>query len=540
MSASRVAAHPSPRSEGDLGPFFELSVDPMAVADIEGRFLRINPAFPRVVGWSEAELLGRPYITFVHPDDVPATMAATAALASGRPVRGFENRYRHKDGSWRWLAWDTVVSDGLVYAVARDVTQRKRAEEALRAQAALLGAVVAAQAEVAVARPDPDAVMRLVADRAMRLTGAGAASVAVRDGDDAFFPVNIGFTSRWEGARLPIADLLTGECLLNGRVLAVDDLQQDERPGWAAARASGIRSFVGTPLRHDGRVVGVLSVASHEAGSLGDRAVYALGLLAELVGASLAQADAFAALRTAKEAAEAADRLKSGFLSTMSHELRTPLNAILGYAELLLGGFGGPLSPDQAGDVRQIVVGAERLLALVNDVLDLARIEAGGVELEPETVALREAVADVAAELAPQASAKGLSVVADVPDGLVARVDRRRLHQVLLNLAGNAVKFTERGEVRFSARPVADGVEVAVADTGIGISPQSLPHVFDEFRQAESGTTRRFGGTGLGLAIVRKLVEAHGGSVRAESSPGVGSTFTVVLPAPEQPDATSG
>jgi signal transduction histidine kinase len=215
----------------------------------------------------------------------------------------------------------------------------------------------------------------------------------------------------------------------------------------------------------------------------------------------------------------------------MSHELRTPMNAIIGYAHLLLDGLSGPLRPSQADDVRQIADGADRLLGLIDDVLDLSRIEAGRLDLTAEPVDLTAVVAEVTAQMAPLASRKGLDVVVDPAPGLPAvRADPLRVRQILLNLVGNAVKFTEAGSVRVTSRATEDGVEVAVTDTGIGIAPEVLPHVFDEFRQADTGTTRRYGGSGLGLAISRRLAELHGGTIAAESTPGVGSAFTLRLP----------
>jgi signal transduction histidine kinase len=236
-----------------------------------------------------------------------------------------------------------------------------------------------------------------------------------------------------------------------------------------------------------------------------------------------------AELQAAKEAAEEANRLKSAFLSTMSHELRSPLTAVLGYAELLK--MEGGLAPAQAEDVAQIVRSADHLLALIDDVLDLSRIEAGRMELDLEEVDPAAVAEEVRAVVARAAAAKGLALRVEVPSGLPHLwADPLRLRQVLLNLTANAVKFTEQGEVRVEAREAAGGIEVAVTDTGIGIAPEALPHVFDEFRQADAGTSRRFGGTGLGLAISQRLVEMHGGALGVESEPGVGSTFTLFLP----------
>lgn len=240
-------------------------------------------------------------------------------------------------------------------------------------------------------------------------------------------------------------------------------------------------------------------------------------------------------LRTAMAEVEEASRLKSQFLSTMSHELRTPMNAIIGYAHLLLDGLDGPLSDEQTADIDQIARSADQLLNLINDVLDLSKIEAGKVELTREPVDLTQLVAQVCNSVRPQATTKGLRLVTDVQDDLPPlEGDLTRLRQILLNLAGNAVKFTASGQVGLTVRAVNQMIEIAVSDTGIGISPDALAFIFDEFRQADGSTTRRFGGTGLGLAIARKLARLHGGDITVESQVGDGSVFTLSLPTVER------
>jgi signal transduction histidine kinase len=256
-----------------------------------------------------------------------------------------------------------------------------------------------------------------------------------------------------------------------------------------------------------------------------------------------------AALAEARDAAQSADRLKSAFLATMSHELRTPLNAIIGFTGIILKGMAGPLTPEQARQLGMVQAASRHLLALINDVLDISKIEAGELRVAAEPFDLAASVARVAATIAPLAQKKGLALeVGAVPPG-EAVGDARRVEQVLLNLLGNAVKFTEAGSVTLTAEPVADhrpregdapvaAVRLRVADTGVGIAPEDMAKLFQPFRQVDSTLARKHEGTGLGLAICRRLAGLMGGRVDAESRPGEGSVFTFTLPlAPPAPPA---
>jgi signal transduction histidine kinase len=234
----------------------------------------------------------------------------------------------------------------------------------------------------------------------------------------------------------------------------------------------------------------------------------------------------------ARDDAEEANRAKSMFLANMSHELRTPLNAIIGYAEILEE-EAAELSPEAIGeDVRKIQTAGKHLLALINDILDLSKIEAGKMEVQLEAVPLNPLLGEVATTVQGQAAKNGnrLEVSASAP-GLTVVADALRLNQCLLNLLGNACKFTQNGVVTLSVEGDGDWVNIRVRDTGIGMTPAHQAKLFQEFSQVDDTTTRRFGGTGLGLALTRRFCDMMGGSIGVESAIGEGSTFTIRLPA---------
>ncbi|MBK5959312.1 hypothetical protein CCR97_14010 [Rhodoplanes elegans] len=228
---------------------------------------------------------------------------------------------------------------------------------------------------------------------------------------------------------------------------------------------------------------------------------------------------------------ELANEHKSQFFANMSHELRTPLNAVLGYAELLVDGLYGELPPKAIEVLERVQANGRHLLGLINDVLDLSKIEAGQLALSPDVYSMRSVVEQVVAATESLARAKGLELTADIADDLpLGHGDERRLTQVFLNIVGNAIKFTEHGTVALRAAATDGQFVVAVRDTGPGIAPEDRRRVFDEFQQVDNSTTRQKGGTGLGLAIARRLVEMHGGTITLDSEVGVGSTFVVQVP----------
>jgi signal transduction histidine kinase len=238
-----------------------------------------------------------------------------------------------------------------------------------------------------------------------------------------------------------------------------------------------------------------------------------------------------AELAAAMEKAQAADRIKSAFLATMSHELRTPLNSIIGFTGIMLQGLAGPLNEEQQKQMTMVQKSSRHLLALINDVLDISKIEAGQLDLSITSFDLKSSIEKTVKLVSPLAQKKGIDLQLDISESTgTITTDQRRLEQILLNLLNNAVKFTEKGHVHISCRIENDHYLLSFSDTGIGMRPEELPDIFQPFHQIDTGLARKREGTGLGLSICKKTLEVMGGSIGAESQWEQGSTFTVCIP----------
>src|SRR5437588_11369366 len=314
------------------------------------------------------------------------------------------------------------------------------------------------------------------------------------------------------------------------RVLVRSEADAD-RIRLSSVTAGELKFVAHVPLSARGRTIGLLSAYFRTPRELTDTQARALRTIARLVSVANENADLVSELRVNNLQLERANRLKSEFLASVSHELRTPMNAIIGYTKLMLDGLDGEMTPQQQTDLFRVAQAADNLLGLINGLLDLAKIEAGKMELNVEEVNMVD-VTDEALELVrPHADEKGLAVRTLLPAGLPnVWADRARVRQILANMLANAVKFTERGSVTVSASAAEGWLTVSVADTGVGISPEAQAYVFDEFRHADSSTTRRYGCTGLGLAISKRLVTLHGGRIWVDSEIGRGSSFHFTLP----------
>jgi signal transduction histidine kinase len=294
---------------------------------------------------------------------------------------------------------------------------------------------------------------------------------------------------------------------------------------------TGVRALLAVPLIHQDEVIGALVVRRKRVGAFEPEIVRLLQSFASQSAIAIQNARLFREIEDKSRQLEISSQHKSQFLANMSHELRTPLNAILGYTELIQDGIYGAPSEKITAVLERVQANGKHLLGLINDVLDLSKIEAGQLTLSLNDYSLKDTVHTVVTATEPLAAEKKLPLKVEVARDLPAgRGDERRIAQVLLNLVGNAIKFTDAGEVRIAASAANGVFSVAVADTGPGIPPAEQARIFEEFHQVDSSSTRKKGGTGLGLAIAKRIVELHGGRIWVESEVGQGSTFRFELP----------
>lgn len=535
----------------ELDRYFANSLDLLCIADTEGYFHRLNPEWQRTLGYPLAELEGRRFLDFVHPDDMEATLAALGKLSSREQVFNFANRYRHKDGSYRWIEWRSFAEGGRIYAVARDITERKLTEALLDGQKQVLELIAKNE-------PLTESLVKLV--RVIEFQSPAmlcsillldADGVHVRHGAAPSLPEQ--FVRAVDGSPIGPRAGSCGAAAYRGEPVIVEDIETD--PLWDdyrhIAAPHGLRACWSIPIfdtqhhvlgtfamyfRQPGRPnaqhLRLIEIATQIAGiaiSGKRREAEVLKLNAELEQRVLERT---VELEAAKIRAEAADRMKSLFLATMSHELRTPLNSIIGFSGVLLQKLPGPLNAEQEKQLGIVLDASRHLLALINDVLDISKVEAGELSLARERFDLRALLERVSAAFAPQAERRGLALRLDVGENeSVVMGDARRVEQVLNNLLSNALKFTPRGAITLTLAQNGGSFVIAVADTGVGIKPEDMDKLFRPFSQIESGLPELHEGTGLGLAISNHLVEAMGGQVVAESEWGKGSRFTFTLPA---------
>jgi PAS domain S-box-containing protein len=476
--------------------FWELSTDLLCTASLDGYFTRLNPAWERILGWSDEELRARPFLHFVHEDDVAATAAETASLANEKyETVVFQNRYRCKDGSYRTLLWgarSVFERERVIYATARDISESTAAQEQLRRSERFLESVLENLPTMVFVKEAEEL-------RFVRFNQAGVDLIGIPR-EELIGKNDHDFFSEQEADHFNDDDRTV---LASGDILDIP-----EEPIETAANGS--------------RILHTRKIAIRDEHG---EARYLLGISEDITDRKHAESSADAA----REEAERASQAKNEFLSRMSHELRTPLNAVIGFGQLLAL---DDMSPSQNEAAEQILQAGRHLLELINEVLDISRIESDTMALSLEPVHLGSVLADALSLIRPLADAAGVRLVHDPAESadLFTLADQQRLKQVLINLLSNAVKYNERGgDVRVHCTDIADGwVQTSVADTGRGMTAGQLARLFEPFdRLGAEGSGIE--GTGLGLSLSRGLVEAMGGTITAESEPDVGTTMSVCL-----------
>jgi PAS domain S-box-containing protein len=483
-----------------------------------------NDLWYEIIGYTEAELLGQTTRRLYESEEEYQRVGRE--LYTDLPKRGLtsvETRLRRGDGAFRDVILTTAPlnpydpSAGDVVAT-HDVTERKRTEAARRESERKYRELVQLANSI-ILRWTPDGRILFLNEFGQRFFGYTEAEICGRHVIGTLVP-----ETESSGRNLsPLMDEICANPAAFEQSVNENMRRNGERV-WIAWTNKAVPD-------KQGQAAEILSIGTDiTARRRAEEAIREVNVSLER-----RVAERTAELALARDRAEGADRTKSAFLATMSHELRTPLNSIIGFTGLLLRGLAGPLNAEQTKQLCMVRDSGQHLLALINDVLDISKIEAGQIEIANAPFDLPESIQKVVQTVKPLANKKQLPLIAQIaPDVSRITSDRRRVEQILLNLLSNAIKFTEQGEVTLTAEIVPgtprSAFRISVADTGLGIKRENLDKLFQPFRQLDTGLTRQHEGTGLGLAICKRLVERLGGTITVESEWGKGGTFQCTLP----------
>ncbi|HUB33130.1 MAG TPA: MASE1 domain-containing protein [Bryobacteraceae bacterium] len=559
------------KSKMELQAVLDHSPAMIYMKDEAGRYTFVNRCWTESFHVDLEEVRGRTDFEIFPETSARQFVANDRKVAASDKALEYEEEveFEGRLHSYRSIKVALRNGEGKFYAlcgISTDITERKAREESLRLVDRALRLLSSCNAAV-VHATDEQGLLNEICRLAVEPAGYQMAWIGYAESDEAQTVDPVAFAGPAEGfldrIHVSWADNAygrgaVGRAIREGKPVVVNHIrdQQDFAVWRHALETRSFQSVLAVPLRLENSVCGALAIYADEPDAfdsaevnliseLGENVVHGISSLrahqeraAALTSLEKARLELeervrqrTAELVKAKEAAESADHLKSAFLATMSHELRTPLNSIIGFTGVILQRLAGPLNDEQAKQLGMVQNSARHLLALINDVLDISKIESGQLELVYRPFSLSEAIQKVMATVLPLARAKSIALRAEISpavDWILG--DERRTEQILLNLLGNAVKFTDKGEVVLISRREDGWLVMAVRDTGIGIDPQQIANIFEPFRQADSGLARKHEGTGLGLAICKRLVERLGGDISVDSVPGVGSTFTVRLP----------
>lgn len=501
------------KSELKYRQLMEQAADGIFVADLEGNLLLVNLMAQKMLGYSEDELCKMNIVETYPPDEIEVARRRLMEMRAGETMH-FERQMRRKDGTLFPVEINLrVLEDGNAHGIVRDITERKRAEKSLRALSLRQEAILAAVPEI-IMEVDNNKVYTWTNQVGFEFFGEDAI------GKEAAFY----FEGEQETYNLV-------QPLFNG----AEDIFYVE--SWQR-RKDGQKRLLGWWCRalkdENGNVKGALSSARDitERKQTEEELRKHREHLEELVKERTRELEEKTVeLEQANIRLQEIDNLKSVFLASMSHELRTPLNSIIGFSGIMLQGMVGELNEEQRKQLTIVKSSANYLLNLINDVLDISKIEAGRVELSLEKFKLDDVVRDVVQIFSHMAGEKSLELATEVPENVVLFSDKRRVKQVLINLVSNAVKFTDRGTVKIATRVLkGEKLEVRVSDTGIGIKEEDMGRLFEPFQQVDISLRKRYEGTGLGLHLAKMLATLLGGDISAKSRYGQGSEFTFTIP----------
>ena len=550
-------------SEAAKSAFMEAALDCVVMMNHEGRVIEWNATAERTFGYSRHQAIGHEMADLIIPERYRALHREGLQhyLKTGEgPVIGqrIEIQGVRADGAEIpvELGISRVAGEGppVFLGFLRDLTASKQIEEDLRERTRL--AELGAEVGAAFAQSDTLAEMLdCCATLLVRYLDASFARIWTVDeaGTTLELQASAGLYTHLDGphSRVPVGKFKIGLIAEEREPHLTNSVVGDPRVGdqeWA--KREGMVAFGGYPLIVGDKLVGVMALFAQH--TLTEAALKAMASVSNQISVGVERKRTEQALRAAKEAAETANRTKSQFLANMSHELRTPMNAIIGYSEMLQEEAEEAGQPEMAADLQKIYGAGKHLLTLINDILDLSKIEAGKMELFVETFDVSTMVADVVTTITPLVEKNGNQLEVDCPTDLGdMAADLTKVRQSLFNLLSNAAKFTEQGSLRLKVwrelraegdTSASDNISgdqffFEVRDTGIGMTPEQVGRLFEAFSQADAGTTRKFGGTGLGLAITRRFCRMMGGDVTVQSQEGKGTTFTARLPvrAPARP-----
>jgi len=519
---------------------FEQAAVGIAHVAPDGRWLRVNRKLCDIVGYSRDELMKLTFQEITHPEDLEADLAYVKQILAGEiHTYSMEKRYVRKDGSIVWINLTRSLvrkpSGEPKYFVAfiEDITERKQMEEALQLKQYMLS-------------------------EAQRISHSGSWDIDLKTGriswSDEMYRIYGVSPDTFEHTMDAFLKLIHPDdrAAMLKWIEVTFSGEKEKELDFRTVLSDGTVRFIrgagepffddsGKPIRAIGTAQDITERRKTEE-ELKKYRIHLEDLVAdrtqELEKSRTALQYLIEDMKEAKKELEAVnvklkelDRLKSIFLASMSHELRTPLNSIIGFTGIILMGMTGDISEEQRKQLTLVKNNAHHLLSLINDVLDISKIEAGKVELSIEEFSLNEVMNTIAASFSPQVRDKGIELLTDMASGIHLVSDKRRVHQILMNLISNAVKFTDQGSIRISARvSKEDQVEIRVSDTGVGIKPEAMQVLFQPFQQVDMSLTKKYEGTGLGLYLCKKLSGLLGGTISVQSRLGKGSEFTALLP----------